>query len=274
VARALIDEGKVLLDAGSVTSAVSRFASVVRRFDDDGDPDVVAEVATARNWMGYALGEGSADQKLQAIGVYDEVITRHSAAPEWSLREQLATAMFNRARDLWDLGRVEEAVDGYRMFLERFDERGGGESHLVPQAKVEIGACMFDLGRVEEALAAFDRVVVQYENDPDPEIRHWVAAALEHKAYALGEGGRLDEAIAVSDDLISRFRDDASDPVQLRMLVVMCWKARWLELRQEHAQALTVFGDIVDRFAEPQPPERAPSVEWARRRLAAAEKKR
>jgi tetratricopeptide (TPR) repeat protein len=248
---------------------MTRFAGVARRFEPEAGVEIQAEVAEARNYLAYVLGEGSPDQKAEAISVYDEVIARYGGGEDRRLRKHVANAMFNRASNLWDLGRSDEAAAGFRQFVDTYSDDAVGKSYLLPRAEVELGSCLVDLGQIAQALDTFDAVVERYGVDSSPKARTWVAAALERKAYTLHEAKRSAEAIGVCDQLVSRFASDLSDPIQLRVLVVLCWKARWLELLGEQPQAVSAFHEIVDRFPGQQPPEREPSVAWARKRLAA-----
>jgi tetratricopeptide (TPR) repeat protein len=236
-ARAGIAAGVELLDADRLPDAIARFAGVARRFDQESAVEIQAEVAEARNYLAYALADGSPEQKAEAISVYDDVIERYSENEDRRLRKQVANAMFNRASNLWDLGRSGEAAEGFRRFLETFSRDGAGKSYLLAQAEVELGSCLVDLGQFEEALGTFGAVVERYGKDQSPEARTLVAAALERKAHTLNELNRRSEAIAVCDQLVSRFGNDMSDPVQLRILVVLCWKARWLELLGDQSRA-------------------------------------
>lgn len=269
-ARAGIDAGAALLDAGRITPAVASFASVVRKFGEDPSVDLQAQVAEAWNYVAFALAEGSPDQKLEAIRTYQDVIERYNSADDRRLRRELANAMFNRAMDLYDLGRSAEAADGFRGFLAAFEDDPGDKANLVPQAWVEVGSCLADLGQKQDALDTFDDVLDRFQHDQSLAARSWMAGALERKAYTLQQDGRLNQAIAVSDELVARFADDPADPVQLHVLVVLCWKVWWLEQLDQRALALDTCHEIVDHFPGEQPPEREASVEWARKRLAAA----
>ncbi|MCP4960502.1 MAG: hypothetical protein GY925_14690 [Actinomycetia bacterium] len=82
----------------------------------DTDPDPLLFIAAT-------LGElGRSDE---AIGVYDEVITRFGDHTEPAITERVAMAMFNKGVRLGALGRSDEAIGVYDEVITRFGDHTG-----------------------------------------------------------------------------------------------------------------------------------------------------
>jgi tetratricopeptide (TPR) repeat protein len=71
-----------------------------------------------------------------------------------------------------------------------------------------LGVVLGALGRVDEGLAAYQRVIDDYADDPDPTTRQHVAEALGNLGVLLGKLGRADQELAAYQRVIDDYADD------------------------------------------------------------------
>jgi len=121
----------------------------------------------------------------EAVGVYDEVVTRFGRAEQPALREWVARALFYKGLALGQLDRWSEAVAVYDEVLTRF---GRAEQpalrEQVAKALVYKGIGLGQLGRWSEAVAVCDEVLARFGRADDPALREWVAAGSASAAAA------------------------------------------------------------------------------------------
>jgi hypothetical protein len=84
-------------------------------------------------------------------------------------------------------------------------------------------------GRHDEALELFERVVGQFGDVREPEVRRWVVGAMGRRADVLEELGSLEASLAVRDALVARFGEDQAPRVMYNVSVALDGKARLLE---------------------------------------------
>src|SRR5258708_1941363 len=193
-AEAYIGRGAARFYTGDLTAAVLDFEGVPAR-----EP-----VAIALFNKGATLG--ALGHSEQAIAVYDDLVGRFEAAPEFAVPETVAKAFFNKGAALGALGRSEQAIAVYDDLVGRFE--AALELTLretVASALVNKGVRLGALDRSEQAIAVYDDVLRRFEAAPELTLREQVAMALVNKGVTLGALGRSEQAIAVYDDVLRRF---------------------------------------------------------------------
>ena len=82
------------------------------------------------------------------------------------------------------------------------------------------------LGRSDDELAAYQRVIDDYGQDPAPALRERVATVLYSKGFRLGVLGRSDDELAAYQRVIDDYGQDPAPALRERV-------ARALEALQE-----------------------------------------
>ena len=129
----------------------------------------------------------------EELAVYDELLARFADAPEPSLREQVANALFNKGVTLGALERSEEAVAVYDELLARFADAPDALREQVANALFGKGVTLGALERSEEAVAVYDELLARFADAPEPALREQVANALLNKGVTLGALERSEE---------------------------------------------------------------------------------
>jgi tetratricopeptide (TPR) repeat protein len=123
----------------------------------------------------------------EAVGVYDQVVTRFGQAPEPALRERVAKALVNKGVRLGELGRSEEEIGVYDQVVTRFGQ--APEPALreqVAKALVNKAITLGELGRSEEEIGVYDQVVTRFGQAPEPALREQVATAISARSEIQG----------------------------------------------------------------------------------------
>jgi CHAT domain-containing protein len=140
------------------SAAAYEYGLRVAQQPDGADPNVALDIYTSRGLLHLARGELDA-----ALGDYEQavVIARDLRHAHW-----LALAHYRRGDVLERLGRVEEALDAYRIAITQFEDlRGATQAEEVKiglvgaaqQPYEAIILLLLRLGRVEEAFHYVER---------------------------------------------------------------------------------------------------------------------
>ena len=166
---------------------------------------------------------GHADDELAA---YQRVIDDYGQDPAPALREPVARRWVQR-----------RPVGGAGAFGRRASRLSAGDRRLRPgprprparagrPALVNKGFELGVLGRSDDELAAYQRVIDDYGQDPAPALRERVATVLYSKGFRLGVLGRSDDELAAYQRVIDDYGQDPAPALRERV-------ARALEALQE-----------------------------------------
>jgi tetratricopeptide (TPR) repeat protein len=133
---------------------------------------------------------------------------------------------------------------------------GEGPSAVSCDELIAAGDAAVQDGRTREALARFDEVVQRFGDDPDPEMRQWVAYALGQKAAVVRSSGDREGSLVVRDELIERFGDDSDEYLRAVVSRALDMKARSLIQLGRPAEALQVRDFELARYALAEPENR------------------
>lgn len=189
----LVKNGVALSNEGRHRAAVRVFADVVARFGGDTAPDVEPEVARALVNKGLVL-EKLGDPQL-AIAAYAEVVTRHGDAPGTRLEVAVAAALLNKGSALHGLRHPDQAVRQHHQELairawaevvRRFGHRRRPFAlrDVAARALLSQGTAQAELGRRDLAIQCWDKVVDQFQMDPEEAMQRHVAAARRNRMTA------------------------------------------------------------------------------------------
>jgi tetratricopeptide (TPR) repeat protein len=159
----------------------------------DSDGFGITDDAGALFDRGVALGEQSRHE--EAIGAYEELISRHGEATDPELRKLVAYALRNRGFRLGMLDRHEEAIESYDELIARFGESQDTVlREQVAAALLNKGVRLKKLRRYREALAIFEEILTRYGSAADTQLRVESARARLNRADTLLRLRRIGQA--------------------------------------------------------------------------------
>ena len=172
----------------------------------------------AQNQVAHALFVravmlGQLNRTEEAIGVYEEVITRYGAAIELAVQVQVVMATFNKGVLLGRLNRHEEAIAIYEQIIKRYGQATEPALRIhVAKAMVNKGSTLGRFNRRDEAVAIFEQIIKRFGEAAEPALRESVAAAINGIGFntllkakkAWQEGGTRAQLLS---DAESKFRN-------------------------------------------------------------------
>ncbi len=133
-----------------------------------------------------------AQQKPPPSGKKAEKTDEESASPPTELLSP--TEVFNMAYSDYRNGNFELAIDGFKMYREKFPE-----SPLVDDSLYWIGECYFSQKKYGQAIEQFNELILNYSSGDK------IPAAYLKKGISLMEIGKTQEALTAFKILISKF---------------------------------------------------------------------
>jgi tetratricopeptide (TPR) repeat protein len=221
--------------------ATTHALTAMRSLADAGNPGALFNVGV--------LLEGSPEAEIR---VYDDVVAWYGKAPEPSVREQVAKALFNKGVVLDEQGPAGAGITVFDEVVTRYGEASEPAlRELVAKALVNKGLGLGQQGYQQEAFESFDEVITRYREASEPALREWVAKAF------LSAGSSLDEpedAAQFYDELVTRYAE--APEAALRELVAQALVNKGIGLGQRgHAKdAVMTFDEVITRYGEaPEP---------------------
>lgn len=248
-ARALIEKGDELFEAGQHEGALDAYDEVARRYANAADPELRQQVARSLLRKGHRLGK--LDREAEAIAVYDELRVRFQEGEAVRVAEIVAQGLLNRALAFGKLDRHAEEIEAYDGLVESYgDSEDPKTREHVAWALYDKAITLWGLDRVDEALATFDDLGARFRRASEPSVRPLVSWGLWKKSKLLDELGRSDERTALYDELIAR--SDEELDTGLGGIIVWClWqKQDALGEAGDVQTQLVVLDELIDRFVE------------------------
>lgn len=205
--------------------------TVVSEEGDSEDPVASRRVAEALARKASALNKlGRLDQ---AVNVWDELIRRYDEEPSPRGSLVIMTALFWKARHLEQSGRHSEPLATVNELVKRSQSQAEDDALtlLVVRALAVRARGLAALGSVDEAVSCAEEILARAGPAHEPELRQWVAWALEHESRLLIANGRIDEALGASARLESRLLDEPPDSL-----------VRVIEIINNHSMLLLQVG--------------------------------
>ena len=153
----------------------------------------------------------------------------------------------------------------HRTVLARLVERPVLASHrdellaLVPDHSAELvaakalvakGSTLMQLDQGEEALAAFDRVVGQFEGSDTPAILYQIARSLTGKGLALQDLRRPEQALPVLEEVVRRFAKGQTPAFPDQVAIATLTKGHALRDLERAEEALSAYHEVVGQVGE------------------------
>ncbi len=188
------------------------------------------------------------DRVFEVCEAIESLVPSNASLPELQV---LANSRNLRAEALVVLGRLTEASD---LFSETWSSYSDSETGPLLEAAAMAGqgriSLLVQLGRSNEVIIeACDALLGRFGLTCTLRVAEQQAAALYHKATALGPLGRTKDALAVYSELVERFEGDGSHGIEC--YVVSAFHGSGLLLDEiDQIQARLVYDSAIRRFGD------------------------
>jgi tetratricopeptide (TPR) repeat protein len=196
------------------------------------------------------------DRAVEALGTYDDVITRYSDDNTPAIREQVATALVAKGTTLRDSQRPEEAIELYSEAIARYsDDNTPAIREQVATAMVNHGEALHHLDRAVEALGTYDDVITRYSDDNTPAIREQVATALVAKGTTLWGLEPSEETVRLFAEILTQESGKPSSTTAIGQQAATSLHASGLlPILVRFGLAVCVLDEAVTRYGDdPEP---------------------
>jgi tetratricopeptide (TPR) repeat protein len=210
------------------------------------DPEAKESLAHALRWKARALRRrGDLEAAVETV---NDLVARFEDDADSAVREVVAYALGDNTRYLMALQRYEEGLRTVELALQRRADLDDAEE--MAAALINRVLCLHALGRTAEQITAAEELIASYVDEPDPDVRRYVADGAYHRAHALLSLGRVDEAIPACQQIIDRYADDPDSELQRRVAQALYIKAYALVREGRRDEAVPVYDEILRRFGD------------------------
>jgi tetratricopeptide (TPR) repeat protein len=144
----------------------------------------------------------------------------------------------------WGCSRLEDAAAAFELAWL------SSNAQVTALAGFHLYLVLGQLGRPMESLAAIDKVVARFGEDPAPALRERVARALLIKGATLGDLDRFEEAAETLDEVVARFGEDPAPALRERVGKALLIKGIRLAGLDRFEEAAETLDELVERFGE------------------------
>ena len=194
----------------------------------NGHPPCHAQALIER---GDALGE--LGRHREAMAAYDEVARRFGSAGLPDVRQWVALAAYRHAAAQGSLSNAFSQVDSVRAcdeIIERFGRDSLGSTRFtIARVRLLRGILLGELGHMSQQLEAYEAVVRDYADAPEPEVRSSALQAGVNLCVTLNKLGRLPEAIAAVRAPMQKYKGAIDTAVRAQHINVGCNLANVLD---------------------------------------------
>ena len=259
LARALYHYGVAVSRLDRTDDAIDAWDELVERFGEVQDPEFWRRVAGALERKAAAMRRlERLDDALQA---YDEIVVRFTNSDYRQLRQKADMALSNKAFVLLLDGRLDEAIVVANAAVGRLGASEDPGSLAI--AILNLGGALVKEERLSEAMAVYDTLIDQLEENPSAEREWQLILAVSNKVEVLAMLDRTDEAVELHKDLVGRFGEavpkafaDAAarnehDEAAVDIVAGMLLKEALVLAELGNAeQSLIALNNLIDRYAE------------------------
>jgi tetratricopeptide (TPR) repeat protein len=160
IARHAIETGRVRNSTGDPAGAEPWFATAEQAATAAG----LAGLAIDARHM-TAIAAGAQGEHERAIAVTRAAIATAAASPDPAARDWRGSLLNNLGWELFDLGRLDEALEQFTAAVEA--RIAAGQIARVAEARWAVGRTLRELGRTDEALALQTELLAANPDDAD-----------------------------------------------------------------------------------------------------------
>ena len=262
-ARSLLEDTKLLREAGDRQGALQRYAQVQRQFAQDSSPDGLIVLALAE--LGIATMRHQAGESAAARAACDQLRDRLAKHPEptvavQALEAQLLKASFLHADQQADeeLRTLDEAIVQFR------DRREPVLAERVAHALLSKGSLLGQLGNQAGSIAAFDELVERYQGATEVPIAEQVARGLTAKAVRLLQARDPAGHAAALEQVLRLYGDRTEAAFAGPLSFALFSKALRSSQAGDVPGSLALYEQVITRYRDHSSPE---TDEWIAKSL-------
>ena len=201
-----------------------------------------AAIAGARRIELLALSGQSSETILAAS---EDFLDRFGRDSSLRIAEPQAAALYQRARALSSLGRLDEALAAHEELIERFerDTSPAVESCVISALHAK-GLLLDRSGQFDKALAAYDSAIDRFGDSGSSETVGLAARVVASKGASLCQSNRLKDALQCFDDAIDRLAGQGSGEIAEVLARARFNRAAVLEALDESLSALHEYDEL------------------------------
>ncbi|NML32337.1 hypothetical protein [Paraburkholderia antibiotica] len=221
---ATLDRADALRDEDRYREAIAQYDQVLTQHVESLHPELRRLCLKAL--VGKAFCFASLNQREASLATNHEAIERYGNDLSTSCEKNVALAMSNKAVDLEQLRRGEEALQVHAQIIERWRHAS------VAYLRLRVACAMFGTAHVleerdpEAALAGYRQVMDDYLHASEPGMRLQAAKSAANIGILLRRAGRHAEAIPPCEKLLSVLGNDTDEEVRKRLVSVRMGLAR------------------------------------------------
>jgi tetratricopeptide (TPR) repeat protein len=266
VSLACFNRGRALAALGRDEAALAAFAALLATFAADADIEIGRRCAAAMSIIAQLLGRlGREDEALAAC---DRLIAQYSRDPDAGLRQNVSSALLDKAgllvgrggrRNGWKASRI------YRTIIRRYgrDPAAAVRIHAA-KALVNRGGYLADRGQRRAAIVDFETVLQRYGDEPDPAFAEVCASALHNQGVELLRLGQTDAALRSYDDLLGRFGQGTAPGLRPVVARTLLGQAQGLAAQGRYDEAFRACTTLLEEYGRDLEPRIREDVQSGR----------
>jgi len=216
----------------------------------EADTSDFEQLRAAIDLHNEGLSQLRAGDFLRCVALLDELITRFGKAPDPTLREQVAKALFNKAFAIGESGDSAGEIAIYDDLITRFGE--APESVLRDQVVAALynkGFVLGENGNTAAAIATYDDLIARLEAAHEPAPYELLADTLLNKGNELSTSGDSVGAVTTFDELTERFWESSEPALRERVAKAMFNKGVTLGESGDTGGEIAAYDQLIARFS-------------------------
>jgi len=201
----LMEKAHVLYGEGRQREAIDIYNLILEKLDTQ---DLPLQYKKAYIKSRKAIALGRLNEYGNALALYDELIPELENLTIPSANWLLSQSRFNRAIDLANLMKSEEAILAFDEYVRLYrDAPDGWTQVLVAAAIREKAHILSESGRINEAINTCDELITLYGTSQHPQVSRTVIETLLLKAQLLFSRDRPQEALKLYEEILKRVEE-------------------------------------------------------------------
>jgi len=237
-----------LAHSGHFLEGMNEYDELIARFGFDDDAGIEEYVAEGLVRKGQDLAEDGRNGD-HAIRCFDDVLKRFDATCYPDIQKHVAEARYWKAATLAKLGDLPSALSDYQAVVDLYG------TNELPSLRNIAGRALFDWAvagadkrQEHENIEAYEKVIYQFADSQDPEIRAIVGQAYGNLGTIHLSADRVDAAIDAFTAMATHLYGMEEDVDRENFLWALCLKGEALAVAGRMDQAVETFEEVVGAY--------------------------
>ena len=201
----LLKKANILYGEGRQQEAIDTYNIILGKLDTQ---DLPLQYRKAYVKSRKAIALGALNEYGNALALYDELIPELEKLTIPSANWLLSQSRFNRAIDLANLRKSEEAILAFDEYVRLYRNAPDGWTQVLVAAAIrEKAHILSEIGRINEAIHTCDELITLYGTSQHPQVSRSVIETLLLKAQLLFSRDGPQEALKLYEDILKRVEE-------------------------------------------------------------------